>query len=66
MSTQFTRDESPTRSGKRMGRKMVLAWALVVATAAVVVPLRLIEISQAHADRDAVKARWATTSSVRG
>ncbi|MDZ5815077.1 hypothetical protein U4I65_08530 [Stenotrophomonas maltophilia] len=66
MSTQFTRDESPRRAGKRMGRKMVLAWALVAATAAVVVPLRLIEISQAHADRDAVKTRWAASSSVRG
>jgi len=43
------------------------AWAALAVIAAIVLPLRLIEISQAHADRDAAKARFATSSSsVRG
>ncbi|WP_196769935.1 hypothetical protein [Stenotrophomonas maltophilia] len=49
-----------------MSRRLRLAWAAVVLVATVVVPLRLAEIHQAHADRDAAKARWAATSSVRG
>lgn len=49
-----------------MNRRHRIAWAVVAAVAAVVVPLRLIEISQAHADRDANQARWAASSSVRG
>ena len=42
------------------------AWAAIALAAAIVVPLRLVEISQAHADRDAVKARFAVSSTVRG
>lgn len=42
------------------------AWAALALVAAIVVPLRLVEISQAHADRDAVKARFAASSTVRG
>lgn len=42
------------------------AWAVVVLMATVVVPLRIAEIHQANSDRDAAKARWAATSSVRG
>ncbi|WP_312252748.1 hypothetical protein [Stenotrophomonas sp.] len=49
-----------------MSPRLRIAWAAVALVAAVVVPLRLAEIQQAHADRDAAKARWATTSSVRG
>jgi len=37
-----------------------------VLVAAVVVPLRISEIHQAHSDRNAAKARWALTTSVRG
>lgn len=43
-----------------------VAWAAVALVAAIVVPLRLVEISQAHADRDAAKARFAASSTVRG
>jgi hypothetical protein len=43
-----------------------VAWFFLTAVAAVVVPLRLVEISQSHADRDATKARFAASSSVRG
>jgi len=53
-----------------MNRRYRIAWAVVGAVvgavAAIVVPLRLVEISQAHADRDANQARWAASSSVRG
>lgn len=46
--------------------RLRIAWAAVALLAAVVVPLRISEIHQAHTDRDAAKARWAATSSVRG
>jgi len=49
-----------------MNRRYRIAWAVVSAVAAIVVPPRLVEISQAHADRDANQARWAASSSVRG
>lgn len=49
-----------------MSRRLRLAWAAVALLAAVVVPLRIAEIHGAHADRNAAKARWATSSSVRG
>lgn len=49
-----------------MNRRHRIAWAVVAVVSAVVVPLRLVEISQAHADRDANQARWAASSSVRG
>ena len=41
------------------------AWAVLALIAAIVVPLRFVEIGQAHADRDA-RARLAASSSVRG
>ncbi|HDS1523282.1 hypothetical protein [Stenotrophomonas maltophilia] len=49
-----------------MSRRLRLAWAAVALLAAVVVPLRIGEIHQAHSDRDAAKARWAMSTSVRG
>lgn len=49
-----------------MSRRRRLAWAAVALVAAVVVPLRISEIHQAHSDRNAAKARWALTTSVRG
>ncbi|QJP18965.1 hypothetical protein HKK60_05255 [Stenotrophomonas maltophilia] len=49
-----------------MSRRLRLAWAAVALVAAVVVPLRIAEIHQAHTDRDAAKARWALSASVRG
>lgn len=49
-----------------MTRRLRLAWAAVALVAAVVVPLRIAEIHQAHSDRDAVKARWPISTSVRG
>ncbi|MDQ7296661.1 MULTISPECIES: hypothetical protein [Stenotrophomonas] len=49
-----------------MSRRLRLAWAAVALVAAVVVPLRIAEIHQAHTDRDAAKARWAISTSVRG
>jgi hypothetical protein len=49
-----------------MNRRYRIAWAVIGAVAAIVVPLSLVEISQAHADRDANQARWAASSSVRG
>ncbi|MFY0183233.1 hypothetical protein PV767_04025 [Stenotrophomonas rhizophila] len=49
-----------------MNRRYRIAWAVIGAVAAIVLPLRLVEISQAHADRDANQARWAASSSVRG
>ncbi|HHA2954803.1 TPA: hypothetical protein ACOFD1_000431 [Stenotrophomonas maltophilia] len=49
-----------------MSRRLRLAWAAVALVAAVVVPLRIAKIHQAHSDRDAVKARWALSTSVRG
>lgn len=49
-----------------MNGRYRIAWAVVAAVAAVVVPLRLVEISQAHADRDANQPRWSASSSVRG
>lgn len=49
-----------------MSRRLRLAWAAVALVAAVVVPLRIAEIHQAHSDRDAEKPRWATSSAVRG
>ncbi len=49
-----------------MNLRLRLAWVAVALAAAVVVPLRIAEIHQAHADRDAAKARWAPSTSVRG
>lgn len=49
-----------------MSSHLRLAWAVVALVAAVVVPLRIAEIQQANADRDAAKARWAISTSVRG
>lgn len=49
-----------------MSRHLRLAWAAVALAAAIVVPLRISEIHQAHVDRDAAKARWAISTSVRG
>ncbi|WWW37227.1 hypothetical protein V8017_11465 [Stenotrophomonas rhizophila] len=49
-----------------MNGRYRVAWATLALIAAIVVPLRLVEISQAHADRDAAKARFAATSTVRG
>ncbi|WP_192840765.1 hypothetical protein [Stenotrophomonas maltophilia] len=49
-----------------MSRRLRLAWAAVALVAAVVVPLRIAEIHHAHSDRDAAKARWAISTSVRG
>ena len=49
-----------------MKRRYHVAWALLAFVAAIVVPLRLVEISQAHADRDAAKSRFAASSTVRG
>ncbi|WP_185752868.1 hypothetical protein [Stenotrophomonas maltophilia] len=49
-----------------MSRRLRIAWAAVALLAAVLVPLRIAEIHQGHVDRDAAKARWAATSSVRG
>ncbi|MBK0011108.1 hypothetical protein [Stenotrophomonas sp. S41] len=49
-----------------MNRRLRITWLAVGLLAAVVVPLRIAEIHSAHADREAAKARWAATSSVRG
>lgn len=49
-----------------MSRRLRCAWAAVALVAAVVVPLRVAEIHQAHGDRDAAKVRWAASTSVRG
>lgn len=49
-----------------MSRRLRLAWAAVALAAAIVVPLRIAEIHQAHSDRDAAKARWTLSTSVRG
>ncbi|HHA2894688.1 TPA: hypothetical protein ACOFC4_000250 [Stenotrophomonas maltophilia] len=49
-----------------MSRRLRLAWVAVALVAAVVVPLRIAEIHKAHSDRDAAKARWALSTSVRG
>ena len=49
-----------------MSRRIRAAWLAVALVAAVVVPLRIAEIYGAHAERDAGKARWAASSSVRG
>lgn len=49
-----------------MSIRLRIAWAAVALVAAVVVPLRIAEIVQAHADRDASPPRWVATSSVRG
>ena len=49
-----------------MNRRYRVAWAALAFVAAIVVPFRLAEISQAHADRDAAKARFAASTSVRG
>lgn len=49
-----------------MNRCLRLAWAAVALVAAIVVPLRIAELHQAHSDRDAAKARWALSTSVRG
>lgn len=46
--------------------RLRIAWTAVALFAAVVVPLRIAELQQIHSDRDAAKARWAATSSVRG
>lgn len=49
-----------------MSRRLRLAWAAVALLAAIVVPLRIAEIYQTHTERDAAKARWALSTSVRG
>ena len=49
----------------RLKHKGVNAIAVAL-VAAVVVPLRIAEIHQAHGDRDAAKARWPISTSVRG
>lgn len=49
-----------------MTRVLRFAWVAIALVAAVVVPLRIAEIHQAHSDRDAAKLRWASTSAVRG
>ncbi|WP_394122710.1 hypothetical protein [Stenotrophomonas indicatrix] len=49
-----------------MSRRIRFAWAAVALIAAVVVPMRVAQIHQAHSDRDAGKPRWATSSAVRG
>lgn len=49
-----------------MSLRLRIAWTAVALFAAFVVPLRIAEIHQANTDRDAAKARWAATSSVRG
>ncbi|WP_174214098.1 hypothetical protein [Stenotrophomonas sp. ZAC14A_NAIMI4_1] len=49
-----------------MSRRLRITWLAVGLLAAVVVPLRVAEIHDAHADRDAAKPRWAASSSVRG
>lgn len=49
-----------------MNRRYRVAWTALAFVAAIVVPLRLAEISQAHADRDAAKVRFAAFTSVRG
>lgn len=49
-----------------MSRRYRAAWAALILVATIVVPIRLAEISQAHADRDATKARIALSSTVRG
>jgi hypothetical protein len=49
-----------------MNRRYRVAWAALAFVTAIVVPLRLAEISQAHADRDAAKARFGAFTSVRG
>lgn len=49
-----------------MSRCLRVTWLAVALLAAVVVPLRIAEIYGAHADREAAKARWAASSSVRG
>lgn len=49
-----------------MSKRLRIAWAVLALIAAAVVPLRIAEIVQAHADRDASPPPWVTTSSVRG
>lgn len=49
-----------------MSKRLRIAWAAVALVAAVVVPLRIAEILQAHADREPDPQRWAISSSVRG
>ena len=49
-----------------MNSRYRAAWAALILAATIVVPMRLVEISQAHADRDAAKARIASSSTVRG
>jgi len=49
-----------------VSRRLRITWLAVGLLAAVVVPLRIAEIRSAHAYHDAAKARWATSSSVRG
>jgi hypothetical protein len=49
-----------------MSLRCRIGWAVLALVAAVVVPLRIAEIVQAHADRVANPQRWVTTSSVRG
>ena len=44
-----------------MNRALRIGWAALALVAFVVVPLRLAEIGQAHADK-APTARWAATS----
>ena len=47
-------------------RLVRVAWLAVALLAAIVVPLRVVEIHGAHADRDAAKARWPASSVARG
>jgi len=43
-----------------------VAWAALAFIVAIVMPFRLVEISQAHADSYANKARYAAFTPVRG
>ncbi|HDS0948634.1 TPA: hypothetical protein QDZ34_000890 [Stenotrophomonas maltophilia] len=49
-----------------MSRRLRLGWLALALLAAAVIPLRIAEIHGAHAEREAAKARWAASSSVRG
>lgn len=49
-----------------MSGRYRVAWAALALVAAIVVPMRLVEISEAHADRDASKVRIASSSTIRG
>ncbi|WP_165835671.1 hypothetical protein [Stenotrophomonas sp. SPM] len=49
-----------------MNRHLRISWLAIALLAAVVVPLRIVELLSAHAHHEAAKARWAASSSVRG